>query len=155
MTPEEEENEQPPFPLGSLTQQVFNKAFLLGRKRIGANMFKILSFNRGLTLILPEDAENHPHTDGQCDIFVHRRFLNQYEKFLHWIIFVFKNPNNQISIPAQIMLSTRVGAGCEITKDGGAACFLNNPFPQRRRTSRRFQGRRINYEGNANTRIRH
>ena len=155
MTPEEEENEQPPFPLASLIQQALNKEFLLGRRRNGEHMLKILRFDRVLTLILPEDGETHPHTAGQCDIFIHRKFLNQYEKFLHWIIFVFKNPNNQISIPAQIMLPTRVGAGCEIVKDGGAACFLNNPIPQRRRTSRRFQGRGSNYEGNANTRIRH
>ena len=138
MTPEEEENEHPPYPLASLTQQANNKAFLLGRRRIGADMFKIISFERGLTLILPEDEADHPHTAGHADIHVHRKYLNNFGKFLNWIIFSFKNPNNRISIPAQIILPTRVDAGCEIVRNGGTACFLNNPFPQRRRRSRRL-----------------
>ena len=156
MTPEEEENDEPPYPLAtSLIQQALNKEFLLGRRRNGEHILKILRFDRGLTLILPEDGENHPHTNGQCDIFIHRKFLDQYEKFLHWMVFVFKNPNNQISIPAQIMLPTRVDAGCVLAKTGHAACFTNNPFPQQRGTPRRFQGRRSNQGGSANTRIRH
>ena len=156
MTPEEEENDEPPYPLAtSLIQQALNKEFLLGRRRNGEHMLKILRFDRGLTLILPEDGENHPHTDGQCDIFIHRKFLDQYEKFLHWMVFVFKNPNNQISIRAQIMLPTRVDAGCVLAKNGHAACFTNNPFPQQKGTPRRFQGRRSNQGGSANTRIRH
>ena len=156
MTPEEEENDEPPYPLAtSLIQQALNKEFLLGRRRNGEHILKILRFDRGLTLILPEDGENHPHTNGQCDIFIHRKFLDQYEKFLHWMVFVFKNPNNQISIQAQIMLPTRVDAGCVLAKNGHAACFTNNPFPQQRGTPRRFQGRRSNQGGSANTRIRH
>ena len=153
--PEVNENEQPQYPAASLTQQANNKAFLLGRRRIGANTFKIVSFERGLTLILPEDAENHPHTDGRADIHVHRKFLNNFGKFLHWIIFSFNNPNSRISIPAQIMLPHRFDAGCEIVRNGGTACFLANPFPQRRRRSRRLQGKRIYNEGKAITNIRH
>ena len=156
MTPEEEENEGNPYPLAiSLIQQSLNRDFVLGRRRNGDHVLKILRFNGGLTLILPEEGENHPHTDGRCDIFIHRKFLDQYAKFLHWMVFVFKNPNNQFSIKAQIMLPTRVEAGCEFAKNGYAACFINNPFPEQRGILRRFQGRRSNNGNSANTRISH
>ena len=156
MTPDEEENKGPSYPLEiSLIQQALNRDFVIGRRRSGDHVLKILRFNGGLTLILPEEGENHPHTDGRCDVFIYRKFLDQYEKYLHWMVFVFKNPNNQFSIKAQIMLPTRVEAGCEFAKNGYAACFINNPFPEQRGILRRFQGRRSNNGNSANTRISH
>ena len=119
---DEEERAPPFFPVATLIQTVGNRHYELSTRTVHATPVIILTFPRGLTLMMPAQVLNNPNQPGLARLDVHRKFLPNFGKYLHWINFTFLQTENRIK--AQIVLRTRLEAACRMIKEGGSACFL-------------------------------
>jgi len=126
------QEEQPQYPVSTLVQSVGNRPFELSLRTIHALQLLILTFPRGLTLLMAANDVNRPIVNGVAQLDVHRKFLPAFEKYLHWITFTF--PTTGTKVQAQIMLANRLEAACNLIQGGACACFLNSPFRQQRRS---------------------
>ena len=124
------------FPAVTLVQTVGNRPYELSTRVIHDTPVAILTFPAGLTLMVPSQVLNHLNQVGTARLAVHRKFLPNFGKYLHWIAFTFVQFG--IRITAQIVLVTRLAAACQMIREGGTACFLANPL----RTSRRSRNPR-------------
>ena len=122
----------PVFPVVTLVQTVGNRPYELSTRVVHATPVAILTFPRGLTLMVPAHASDHLSQLGSARLAVHRKFLPNFGKYLHWIAFAFMQSG--IKIKAQIVLTTRLAVACQMVKEGGAACFLVNPLRTFRRS---------------------
>ena len=127
-----EERGPPVFPVVTLVQSVGNRPYELSTRIVHATPVAILTFPRGLTLMVPAHALDHLSQLGSARLAVHRKFLPNFGKYLHWIAFTFVQSG--IRITAQIVLTTRLAAACQMIREGGTACFLANPLRTFRRS---------------------
>ena len=127
-----EERRPPVFPVVTLVQSVGNRSYELSTRTVHATPVIILTFPRGLTLMVPAHALDHLNQLGSARLDVHRKFLPNFGKYLHWIVFTFMQTGNRIK--AQIVLRTRLAAACQMIREGGSACFLGNPLRAFRRS---------------------
>ena len=127
-----EERGPPVFPVVTLVQSVGNRPYELSTRTVHATPVVILTFPRGLTLMVPAHALDHLNQLGSARLDVHRKFLPNFGKYLHWIVFTFMQTGNRIK--AQIVLRTRLAAACQMIREGGSACFLGNPLRTFRRS---------------------
>ena len=127
-----EERGPPVFPVVTLVQSVGNRPYELSTRTVHATPVAILTFPRGLTLMVPAHALDHLNQLGSARLDVHRKFLPNFGKYLHWIVFTFMQTGNRIK--AQIVLRTRLAAACQMIREGGSACFLENPLRTFRRS---------------------
>ena len=116
----------PAFPVATLVQTVGNRPYELSTRIVHGTLVTILTFPAGLTLMIPSQALNHLNQVGTARLAVHRKFLPDFGKYLHWIAFTFVQSG--IRITAQIVLMTRLVAACQMISEGGTACFLANPL---------------------------
>jgi hypothetical protein len=129
---QQNEPAQPPqYPVSTLVQSVGNRPFEISLRTIHNLQLLILTFPRGLTLLMAATDANRPAVNGAAQLDVHRKFLPAFEKYLHWITFTF--PTTGTKVQAQIMLANRLEAACNLIQGGACACFLNSPFRQQRR----------------------
>merc|ERR1719319_446518 len=105
-------------------------------------MMLVLSFPRGLTLLMASTDANRPSYGGLAQLDVHRKFLPSFNKYLHWISFTFQETGRKVQ--AQIMLPTRLTAACQLVQGGAQACFLQSPFRIQRRQQAPTRRRRVN-----------
>ena len=107
----------------------------MSNKRIYNVDLVVLTFTGGLTLLMSRNQINRPLINGYAKLGLHRKFLPEHHKFIHWINFDFME--NSFKFAAQIMLSTRLQAGCTMIEEGQQSntccCFLNNPTIRERR----------------------
>ena len=122
----------PAFPAVTLVQTVGNRPYELSTRIVHGTPVAILTFPAGLTLMVPSHALNHLNQVGTARLAVHRKFLPNFGKYLHWIAFTFVQSG--IRITAQIVLMTRLAAACQMIREGGTACFLANPLRTFRRS---------------------
>jgi hypothetical protein len=85
----------------------------------------VISFEKGLTLLMSNNEEKRPRMNGVAHLDKHRKFLPSFGKYLHWITFIF--PTN-FRFPSQIMLTNRLLQACRLMNVGASACFLTSPF---------------------------
>ena len=102
----------------------------------------LLTFPHGLTLLMSPSHSLLPLMNGEAQLDVHRKFLPDFGKFLHWITFTFENGVSRVK--AQIMLPNRVGAACNMVKGDVAAAFIHSPFGKHRRTTSNNRRQNIN-----------
>ena len=122
----------PAFPVATLVQTVGNRPYELSTRVVYGTLVTILTFPAGLTLMIPSQALNHLNQVGTARLAVHRKFLPDYGRYLHWIAFTFVQSG--IKITAQIVLMSRLAAACQMISEGGTACFLANPLRTFRRS---------------------
>jgi len=138
--PEEVEKEQPELqPANTLVQTVGTRPYHLTLQTVHNLSLVVLSFPRGLTLLMSPSDPHVPSQDGAAQLDVHRKFLPNYGKYLHWITFTFQGKGTNTK--AQIMLPTRLEAACQLINGGASACFINCPFRVLRRSKN--NGRRM------------
>ena len=119
------------FPVATLIQTVGNRPYKRTTRVIHGVLVTVLTFPTGLTLMVPPQALNHLEQVGTGRLSVHRKFLPDYGRFLHWIAFEFVRYG--IRITAQVMLMSRLAAASQMISEGGTACFLANPLRTFRR----------------------
>ena len=124
-----EERGPPVFPVVTLVQSVGNRPYELSTRTVHATPVAILTFPRGLTLMVPAHALDHLNQLGSARLDVHRKFLPNFGKYQ---VFTFMQSGNRIK--AQIVLTTRLAAACQVVREGGSACFLGNPLRAFRRS---------------------
>jgi len=139
-SPPKDEEEQPPVvqqPVNTLVQTVGNRPFHISLHTVHNLQLFILTFPRGLTLLMSPSDPKRPTANGVAQLDVHRKFLPTFGKYLHWITFTFQGTGNNVK--AQIMLPTRLEAACNLIQGGASACFINCPFrvPRRPQTNKR------------------
>ena len=122
----------PAFPVATLVQTVGNRPYELSTRVVYGTPVAILTFPAGLTLMIPSHALNHLNQVGTARLAVHRKFLPDYGRYLHWMAFMFVQSG--IKVTAQIVLVSRLGAACQMISEGGTACFLANPLRTFRRS---------------------
>ena len=77
---DEEEQGPPLFPVATLVQSVGNRHYELFRT-VHATPVIILTFPRGLTLMMPAQALDHLNQLGSARLDVHRKFLPNFGKY--------------------------------------------------------------------------
>ena len=114
------------FPVTTLVQTVGNRPYERSTRIIYGVSVAVLTFPAGLTLMVPSQALNHLNQVGTARLTVHRKFLPDHGRYLHWMAFMFVQSG--IKVTAQIVLVSRLGAACQMISEGGTACFLANPL---------------------------
>ena len=122
----------PVFPVTTLVQTVGNRPYERSARVIYGTSVAILTFPSGITLMIPSQALSHLDQVGTARLTVHRKFLTDYGRYLHWLAFMFVQSG--IKVTAQIVLVSRLGAACQMISEGGTACFLANPLRTFRRS---------------------
>ena len=125
----------PQYPVSTLVQSVGQRPFKIRRQELPGVNLTVLTFPRGLTLIINGDDPNQPPSEGIAHLEVHRKFIPIYQKYLHWMTFTI--PMVQNKVRAQIMPPNRFEAACEMVKWGAAACFINSNRPYRKGHSKK------------------
>jgi len=134
--PQEEQPEQPDGggeQVSTLVQTVGDRPFHMSIQTVHNLQLLILTFPRGLTLLMSPSDAKRPQSNGIAQLDVHRKFLPAFGKYLHWITFTFQGTGTNVK--AQIMLPSRLAAACNLIQGGASACFINCPF----RVPRRLQ----------------
>ena len=129
---DKKEQAPPTFPVATLVQVVGNRPYEWSTRTVHGVSVALLTFPAGLTLMIPSHALNHLNQTGTARLAVHRKFLADFGRYLHWIAFTFVQSG--IRITAQIVLMTRLAAACQMIREGGTACFLANPLRTLRRS---------------------
>ena len=109
----------------TLVQRSARKNFLISRRTIRGTELLIVTFPRGLTILMNANNVNRPRCPGEATIEVHRRFITREAKWLHYVRILFIHGRQ---IQAQILLPSRLSAALELIKCGGSGCFLQNPL---------------------------
>ena len=126
-----EQEGQAQYQVSTLVQSVGNRSFELSKRKIDGTEILILEFPRGLTVLMAANDDKQPKDKGRAKLEVHRKFITQHEKYLHWIRFTFITEETEIQ--AQIMLQSRLGAAINLIRQRAYACFLQNPLRPLRR----------------------
>lgn len=133
---QKQESEHPQqYPVSTHVQYVGNRPFELSLRTINNLQLLILTFPRGLFLLMAANNANCPTVNGESELNVHRKFIPAFKKYLHWITFTFTTTGTKVH--AQIMMANRLEAAGNLTQGGGSACFLESPFKQQRRSQPR------------------
>ena len=73
----------------TLVQTVGNRPYERSTRVIYGTSIGILTFPSGITLMIPSQALSHLDQVGTARLTVHRKFLRDYGRYLHWIAFTF------------------------------------------------------------------
>ena len=109
----------------TLVQSSEGKNFLISRRTVEGTKILIVTFPRGLTILMNANNVNRPRCPGEATIEVHRRFITREAKWLHYVRILFIHGRQ---IQAQILLPSRLSAALELIKGGHCGCFLQNPL---------------------------
>ena len=93
-----EEQGQPLFPVATLVQSVGNRPYELSTRTVHTIPVVILTFPRGLTLMMPDQVRDQLNQLGSARLDVHRKFLPNFGKYIHWIVFTLIQTGNRIGV---------------------------------------------------------
>lgn len=114
------------YPVSTLIQAVHNKPFVVRHRTTMGRRMKRLEFRVSLTLLMDDDNQLIQDVMGNAKIEVHRKFMPQYEKFLHWIKIVIGTDGP--TIKAQLFFDMELA--CNHARTTGFA-FIQDERPKR------------------------
>ena len=129
--PQDVTGQEPNFPISTLVQRVGHRTFRMSYRDIMGERVLLIEFPRGLTVLMGAHNPGRPFSNGLAEILVHRKFLIQAARYLHWIHLRF--PREGTSIQAQILLPDRLHTAMAMIQRGACACFLQSPMRPLRR----------------------
>lgn len=119
------------FPVSTLVQRVGKRGFVKTQRNVDGMEVLVLSFPRGLTILMAANNENRPIANGLAEMSVHRKFITPAAMYLHWVSITFTIGGPKIQ--AQIMKQDRLSAALAMVRGGAYACFLRSPLRPLRR----------------------
>lgn len=73
------------YPVSTLVQEAYERPFVIRYRNMRGRTLKRLEFPHSLTLLMEKDNNMIITTQGTADVQIHRRFWQEFGKYLHWV----------------------------------------------------------------------